>query len=55
MLPETRIELVNALSLADRLVSVGCFIEIIKERKRVFVLIGDRAAAVLAAVIGILK
>ncbi|MBE9054406.1 methylase, partial [Nostocales cyanobacterium LEGE 11386] len=58
---EPRIELVNALSLADQLVAVGCFTEIIQWRKRIFVPTGDvcdglrlRAAAVLATVIGIL-
>ncbi|MBD2682942.1 MULTISPECIES: strawberry notch family protein [Nostoc] len=51
---EPRIELVDALSLADRLVAVGCFTEIIQWRKRVFVPTGERAAAVLAAVMGIL-
>ncbi|MBD2302839.1 strawberry notch-like NTP hydrolase domain-containing protein [Nostoc sp. FACHB-190] len=51
---EPRLELVNALSLADRLVAVGCFTEIIDWRKRVFVPTGDKAADVLAAVISIL-
>jgi hypothetical protein len=51
---EPRIELINALPLADQLVAVGCFTEIIQWRKRVFVPTGNRAAAVLAAVIGIL-
>ncbi|WP_242072238.1 hypothetical protein [Nostoc sp. FACHB-110] len=51
---EPRIELVDALSLADRLVAVGCFTEIINWRKRVFVPTGLSAAAVLTAVIGIL-
>ncbi|MBD2479379.1 strawberry notch family protein, partial [Anabaena sp. FACHB-83] len=51
---EPRLELVNALSLADRLVSIGCFTEIIDWRKRVFVPTGDRAAAVLSEVIEIL-
>lgn len=51
---ERRIELVNALSLADRLVAVGCFTEIIQWRKRVFVPTSDRAASILAAVIEIL-
>jgi len=51
---EPRIELVDALSLVDRLVAVGCFTEIIDWRKRVFVPTGVSAAAVLAAVIGIL-
>ncbi|MBD2480261.1 strawberry notch family protein, partial [Anabaena sp. FACHB-83] len=51
---EPRLELVNALSLADRLVSIGCFTEIIDWRKRVFVPTGDKAADVLGAVIEIL-
>ncbi len=51
---EPRLELVNALSLADRLLSVGCFTEIIDWRKRVFVPTGARAADVLGAVIEIL-
>lgn len=51
---ERRIELANALSLVERLVAVGCFTEIIQWRKRVFIPTGDRAAAVLAAVIEIL-
>jgi hypothetical protein len=51
---EPRIELVDALSLADRLVSVGCFTEIINWRKRVFVPTGDLCASVLGKVIGIL-
>ncbi|MCG6138493.1 MAG: hypothetical protein MET45_28380 [Nostoc sp. LLA-1] len=51
---EPRIELVDALPLADQLVAVGCFTEIIQWRKRVFIPTGNRAAAVLAAVIGIL-
>ncbi|MCG6138349.1 MAG: hypothetical protein MET45_27620 [Nostoc sp. LLA-1] len=34
---EPRIELVNALPLADQLVAVGCFTEIIQWRKRVFI------------------
>ncbi|WP_414544913.1 strawberry notch-like NTP hydrolase domain-containing protein [Nostoc sp. CCY0012] len=51
---EPRIELVNALPLADQLVAVGCFTEIIQWRKRIFVPTGNHAAAVLAAVIGIL-
>jgi hypothetical protein len=51
---EPRIELVDALVLADQFVAVGCFTEIINWRKRVFVPTSDRAAAVLAAVIGIL-
>jgi hypothetical protein len=51
---EPRIELVDALSLAEQLIAVGCFTEIINWRKRIFVPTGVRAAAVLAAVIGIL-
>ncbi|MDZ8140083.1 MAG: strawberry notch family protein [Nostoc sp. DedQUE04] len=51
---ERRIELVNALSLADSLVAVGCFTEIIQWKKRVFVPTGDKAASILAAVIQIL-
>ncbi|MDZ8262970.1 strawberry notch-like NTP hydrolase domain-containing protein [Nostoc sp. ChiQUE01b] len=51
---EPRIELVDALSLADRLVAVGCFTEIIDWRKRVFVPTGVSAAGVLGAVIGVL-
>lgn len=51
---EPRLELVEALSLADRLVAVGCFSEVIQWRKRIFIPTGDKAAAVLAAVIGIL-
>lgn len=51
---EPRLELTNALSLADRLVSVGCFTEIIDWRKRVFVPTGEKAASILAAVIEIL-
>jgi len=51
---EPRLELINALSLADRLVAAGCFTEIIDWRKRVFVPTGDRAAAVLAAVMAII-
>ncbi|QLE59657.1 strawberry notch-like NTP hydrolase domain-containing protein [Nostoc sp. TCL26-01] len=51
---EPRLELVEALSLEERLVAVGCFTEIIQWRKRLFVPTGDRSAAVLAAVIGIL-
>ncbi|BAY41895.1 hypothetical protein NIES2111_62910 (plasmid) [Nostoc sp. NIES-2111] len=50
---EPRLELVEALSLAERLVAVGCFAEIIQWRKRLFVPTGDKAAAVLADVIGI--
>jgi len=52
---EPRLELVDALSLADRLVAVGCFTEIISWRKRVFVPTGDRAVSILAAVIDILR
>ncbi|MBN3947151.1 MAG: strawberry notch family protein [Nostoc sp. NMS7] len=51
---ERRIELVNALSLADRFVAVGCFTEIIQWRKRVFIPTSDKAASILAAVIEIL-
>ncbi|BBD62816.1 hypothetical protein NIES2109_56660 (plasmid) [Nostoc sp. HK-01] len=51
---EPRIELVDALSLADQLVAVGCFTEIINWRKRVFIPTSDKAASILAAVIGIL-
>ncbi|WP_341529988.1 strawberry notch family protein [Nostoc sp. UHCC 0302] len=51
---EPRLELANAISLAERLFAVGCFTEIIQWRKRVFVPTGDRAASVLAAVIEIL-
>jgi hypothetical protein len=51
---EPRLELVEALSLVERLVAVGCFTEIIQWRKRIFVPTGDQAAAVLAAVIEIL-
>ncbi|MEA5566678.1 strawberry notch-like NTP hydrolase domain-containing protein [Anabaena sp. UHCC 0399] len=51
---EPRLEVVDALPLADQLVAVGCFTEIIQWRKRVFVPTGERAAGVLAAVIGIL-
>ncbi|BAY41806.1 hypothetical protein NIES2111_62020 (plasmid) [Nostoc sp. NIES-2111] len=50
---EPRLELIEALSLADRLVAIGCFTEIIQWRKRIFIPTGDKAAAVLAAVIGI--
>ncbi|MBD2452309.1 strawberry notch family protein [Nostoc sp. FACHB-152] len=50
---EPRIELVDALSLANQLIAVGCFTEIINWRKRVFVPTGDRAAAVLSEVIEI--
>ncbi|MCC5664802.1 strawberry notch family protein [Nostoc sp. CHAB 5784] len=51
---ERRIELVNALSLADRLVAVGCFTEIIQWKKRVFIPTNDKAPSILAAVIQIL-
>jgi hypothetical protein len=51
---ERRIELVNALPLADRLVVVGCFTEIIQWRKRIFIPTNDKAASILAAVIEIL-
>ncbi|MBG1263104.1 strawberry notch family protein [Nostoc commune] len=51
---ERRIELVNALSLADRLVAVGCFTEIIQWRKRVFIPANSKAPSILAAVIEIL-
>lgn len=51
---ERRIELVNALSLADRLVTVGCFTEIIQWRKRVFIPANEKAPAILAAVIEII-
>ncbi|WP_265277494.1 hypothetical protein [Nostoc sp. KVJ3] len=51
---EPRIELVNAISLAERLLAVGCFTEIIKWKKRVFIPVSDKAPAILAAVIGIL-
>jgi predicted RNA methylase len=51
---ERRIELVNALSVVDQLVAVGCFTEIIQWQKRVFVPTGDKAPAILAAVIQIL-
>ncbi|WDD36216.1 strawberry notch family protein (plasmid) [Nostoc sp. UHCC 0926] len=51
---ERRIELVNALSLAERLVAVGCFTEIIQWKKRVFIPTNDKAPSILAAVIQIL-
>ncbi|BAY41433.1 hypothetical protein NIES2111_58290 (plasmid) [Nostoc sp. NIES-2111] len=51
---EPRLELVDAISLADRLVAMGCFTEIIQWRKRLFVPTGERAAAVLADLIGII-
>ncbi|QLE59702.1 strawberry notch-like NTP hydrolase domain-containing protein [Nostoc sp. TCL26-01] len=50
---EPRLEIVDALSLTEKLLAVGCFTEIIQWRKRVFIPTGDRAAGVLAAVIGI--
>ncbi len=51
---EPRIELVNAISLAERLVAVGCFTEIINWQKRLFIPVSDKAPAILAAVIAIL-
>lgn len=51
---EPRIELVNAISLAERLLAVGCFSEIINWQKRVFIPVSDKAPAILAAVIEIL-
>jgi predicted RNA methylase len=51
---ERRIELVDAITLIDRLVAVGCFTEIIQWRKRVFIPANDKAAEILAAVIEIL-
>ncbi|WP_375506042.1 strawberry notch C-terminal domain-containing protein [uncultured Nostoc sp.] len=51
---EQRIELVNALPVVDQLVAVGCFTEIIQWKKRVFIPTGDKAPAILAAVIQIL-
>ena len=51
---EPRIELVNAISLAERLLAAGCFTEIINWRKRVFIPVSDKAPAILAAVIEIL-
>ncbi|MHC5855035.1 strawberry notch-like NTP hydrolase domain-containing protein [Nostoc sp.] len=51
---ERRIELVNALSLADRFVAVGCFTEVIQWRKRVFIPANSKAASILKAVINIL-
>jgi len=51
---ERRIELVNALSLADRFVAVGCFTEVIQWRKRVFIPANEKAASILKAVIDIL-
>lgn len=52
---EPRIELVDALPLADRLVAIGCFTEIIQWRKRIFIPANDKATEILAAVIGILN
>ncbi|MHC5930542.1 strawberry notch-like NTP hydrolase domain-containing protein, partial [Nostoc sp.] len=51
---EPRIELVNGISLAERLLAVGCFTEIINWKKRVFIPVSDKAPAILAAVIEIL-
>ncbi|WP_292839842.1 strawberry notch C-terminal domain-containing protein [Nostoc sp. NMS8] len=51
---EPRIELVNAISLAERLLAVGCFTEIINWCKRIFIPVSDKAPAILAAVIEIL-
>ncbi|MBC1224355.1 strawberry notch family protein, partial [Nostoc sp. UCD120] len=51
---EPRIELVNAISLAERLLAVGCFTEIINWKKRVFIPVSDKAPDILAAVIEIL-
>ncbi|WP_235116485.1 strawberry notch family protein [Desmonostoc muscorum] len=51
---EPRIELVNAISLAERLLAVGCFTEIINWQKRIFIPVSDKAPAILAAVIEIL-
>ncbi|WP_242059468.1 MULTISPECIES: strawberry notch C-terminal domain-containing protein [Nostoc] len=51
---EPRIELVNAISLAERLVAIGCFTEIINWKKRVFIPVSDKAPSILAAVIEIL-
>ncbi|MDB9369187.1 strawberry notch family protein [Nodularia spumigena CS-586/05] len=51
---EPRIELVDALPLADRLVAIGCFTEIIQWRKRIFIPANEKATKILAAVIGIL-
>ncbi|MEH2228291.1 MAG: strawberry notch family protein [Nostoc sp.] len=51
---EPRIELVNAISLAERLLAAGCFTEIINWKKRVFIPVSDKAPAILAAVIEIL-
>jgi hypothetical protein len=51
---EPRIELVNAISLAERPLAAGCFTEIINWQKRVFIPVSDKAPAILAAVIEIL-
>ncbi|WP_242053844.1 hypothetical protein [Nostoc sp. FACHB-888] len=51
---EPRIELVNAISLAERLLAAGCFTEIINWKKRVFIPVSDKAPAILTAVIEIL-
>jgi phospholipid N-methyltransferase len=51
---EPRIELVNAISLAERLLAVGCFTEIINWQKRLFIPVSDKAPAILATVIEIL-
>ncbi|MHC5772050.1 MAG: strawberry notch C-terminal domain-containing protein, partial [Nostoc sp.] len=51
---EPRIELVNAISLAERLLAAGCFTEIINWQKRLFIPVSDKAPAILAAVIEIL-
>lgn len=51
---EPRIELVNAISLVERLLAVGCFTEIINWKKRVFIPVSGKAPAILAAVIEIL-
>ncbi|MFW9261314.1 strawberry notch-like NTP hydrolase domain-containing protein [Nostoc sp. CALU 546] len=51
---EPRIELVNSISLAERLVAIGCFTEIINWQKRIFIPVSDKAPAILAAVIEIL-
>lgn len=52
---EPRIELVDALPLADQLLAVGCFTEIIQWRKRIFIPANEKATEILAAVIGILS
>ncbi|MDZ7968452.1 MAG: strawberry notch family protein [Nostoc sp. DedSLP03] len=54
LLIRPRIELVNAISLAERLLAVGCFTEIINWQKRIFIPVSDKAPAILAAVIEIL-